>query len=274
MPGSPTEPRRAKVAVSAADYLWFADLALDIMAAIVEELGDDRANRRPDLPGSQLALRHPDPLPRRHGVLGRGHGGRTHHRPGPRRRVHGDRPGRGARRTRRRGAPPTAARTWPDLDAADEPSHVRRNPDEPVPYTETKGAVLLHVLEELFQHFGQMELTRDILVAEPSSGRRRARSPAPSTPMAWPTSGREWRALVASSGVVGIEPGPDRCPPGPRRVRRRPGGSRRARSAREAVLRLLRRGHRARRPASPPLRLAVPDGAEEALATFVALLTP
>ena len=40
-----------------------------------------------------------------------------------------------------------------------------RNPEEPVPYTETKGAVLLHVLEELFQHLGQMELTRDALVA-------------------------------------------------------------------------------------------------------------
>ena len=38
-------------------------------------------------------------------------------------------------------------------------------PDEPVPYTETKGSVLLHVLEELFQHLGQMELTRDALVA-------------------------------------------------------------------------------------------------------------
>ena len=42
---------------------------------------------------------------------------------------------------------------------------MRRDPDEPVPYTESKGAVLLHVLEELFQHCGQMELTRDALVA-------------------------------------------------------------------------------------------------------------
>jgi hypothetical protein len=38
-----------------------------------------------------------------------------------------------------------------------------------VPYTEAKGAVLLHILEDLFQHFGQMEITRDALVA----GRRR-----------------------------------------------------------------------------------------------------
>jgi hypothetical protein len=38
-----------------------------------------------------------------------------------------------------------------------------------VPYTETKGAVLLHILEELYQHLGQMELTRDALV----TGQRR-----------------------------------------------------------------------------------------------------
>jgi hypothetical protein len=49
------------------------------------------------------------------------------------------------------------------------PVNVRQNPDEPVPYTETKGAVLLHILEELYQHLGQMELTRDALV----TGQRR-----------------------------------------------------------------------------------------------------
>jgi hypothetical protein len=36
-----------------------------------------------------------------------------------------------------------------------------------VPYSETQGAVLLHVVEELFQHLGQMELTRDMLQAQP-----------------------------------------------------------------------------------------------------------
>ena len=51
------------------------------------------------------------------------------------------------------------------LDASAVPVSVRRDPDEPVPYTEAKGAVLLHILEELFQHFGQMEITRDALVA-------------------------------------------------------------------------------------------------------------
>jgi hypothetical protein len=46
------------------------------------------------------------------------------------------------------------------------PGSVRPNPADPVPYSKTKGAVLLHILEELFQHLGQMEMTRDMLQAE------------------------------------------------------------------------------------------------------------
>ena len=53
-----------------------------------------------------------------------------------------------------------------ELGAWDAPQHVRRDPDDPVPYSETKGAVLLHILEELFQHLGQMEITRDALIGQ------------------------------------------------------------------------------------------------------------
>ncbi len=53
------------------------------------------------------------------------------------------------------------------LDTWDAPHSVHRDPDDPVPYSETKGAVLLHVLEELFQHLGQMEITCDALMAQP-----------------------------------------------------------------------------------------------------------
>jgi hypothetical protein len=42
-----------------------------------------------------------------------------------------------------------------------------RDPDDPVPYKETKGGVLLHILEELFQHLGQMEITGEMLQAHP-----------------------------------------------------------------------------------------------------------
>ncbi|MEV7043555.1 DinB family protein [Amycolatopsis sp. NPDC051061] len=38
--------------ISDEDYLWFTGRALDGMAAILAELGDERANRRPPLPGA------------------------------------------------------------------------------------------------------------------------------------------------------------------------------------------------------------------------------
>src|ERR1700676_774249 len=51
MPGSRTDTGApGPVAVSTSDYLWFVDLALESMAAIVEELGDELANRRPLFP--------------------------------------------------------------------------------------------------------------------------------------------------------------------------------------------------------------------------------
>src|ERR1700685_4053416 len=40
------------LAVSEAEFLWFVDLALDQMVAIIEQLGDDGANRRPDVAGA------------------------------------------------------------------------------------------------------------------------------------------------------------------------------------------------------------------------------
>src|SRR5271165_7350856 len=56
MPGSPTERTGlGPVAVSAEDYLWFVDVALSAMAAIVEELGDDLANRQPPFRGGNSA---------------------------------------------------------------------------------------------------------------------------------------------------------------------------------------------------------------------------
>ncbi len=88
MPGSPTDGERAaSVAVFPTDDpLWFVDLALGQMTAIVEELGESLVNRRPPFPRRQLRLRHRDPLPGGHGVLGRRHGGRAPGRARPRHR--------------------------------------------------------------------------------------------------------------------------------------------------------------------------------------------
>jgi hypothetical protein len=54
------------------------------------------------------------------------------------------------------------------FDSAATPANVLHDPADPVPYTEAKGAVPLHIMEELYQHLGQMELTRDVLLAHPA----------------------------------------------------------------------------------------------------------
>ncbi len=167
MPGSPTDSEGAApvaVAVAAGDYLWFVDLALGGMAAIVEELGDDLGNRRPPFRDSNSAYAI---LTHCLGVVEYWGGATVAERPVQRDRAaeftaSGDVAGL-LRRTefaRRR-----LREDIVGLSAADPPVSVRRDPDDPVPYTETKGAVLLHILEELFQHLGQMEITRDTLVA-------------------------------------------------------------------------------------------------------------
>jgi hypothetical protein len=164
MPGSPTDGEGAAlVAVPASDYLWFVDLALGQMTAMVEELGDDLVNRRPpfrDTNSAYVILTHCL------GVMEYWGGATVAERPIQRDRAaeftaSGDVAGllRRTEQARRR-----LREDLVGLSATAPPVNVHRDPDEPVPYTESKGAVLLHILEELFQHCGQMELTRDALV--------------------------------------------------------------------------------------------------------------
>jgi DinB superfamily len=268
MPGLPTD---TTVAVSAAEYLWFADLALGTMASVVEELGDELANRRPDLPRANTPYAI---LTHCLGVMeywgGATVAGRTIERDraaefvaaGPVAPLVG-RVAEARRRLRQ---------DLGDLDSAEQPAQVYRNPDHPVPYTETKGAVLQHVLEELFQHLGQMELTRDILVAEAS-----AVGPVPMA-CALDVEGlaerlTEWRAFVASPGIVGMESEPTE-------VRLVLDGTDAALAAAVSL------GQREKQCCpffdvtvvldgqGAALRLSVPRGAEEALASFVVAVTP
>ena len=171
MPGSPTDADdqgagAASVVVSANDYLWFVDLALNGMSAIVEELGDDLANRRPPFRDANSAYAI---LTHCLGVMEYWGGATVAERPVQRDRAaeftaSGDVTGllRRTEQARRR-----LREDIVDLSAAAAPASVRPDPDdpEPEPYSKTKGAVLVHVLEELFQHLGQMEITRDALVA-------------------------------------------------------------------------------------------------------------
>jgi hypothetical protein len=164
MPGSPTDDAEpdGSVAVSTADYFWFAELALGEMTQIVDELGDDLANRRPPLAGanSPYAI-----LTHCLGVMEYWAGATVAGRSIARDRD-AEFTARGDVATLCRRAEDARRRLREDLSGLDSratPGGVRSDSADPVPYSVTKGAVLFHILEELFQHLGQMEITRDML---------------------------------------------------------------------------------------------------------------
>ena len=164
MSGAASAPD-GSVAVSTPDYLWFVELALGEMTRIVGELGDELANQRPSLHGANSAYAI---LTHCLGVMeywaGATVAGRSIERDRPAEfTAHGD----VASLCRR--AEEAARRVRDDVSGADSwaaPASVRPHPTRWEPYAETKGAVLLHILEELFQHLGQMEITRDIVLAQ------------------------------------------------------------------------------------------------------------
>ena len=157
--------------ISHDDVLLFIDRALDGMLRIVEELGDERANRRPDLPGANspyailthcigvanywigalLAQRH---LPRDRGAEFRAQGTVDDIR----------RVVRTLQRQLREDI--THVRGEQPLVSAPVSAYT------PMGYDAgwTQGAALLHAYEELVQHHGQMEITRDMLLQESKAG--------------------------------------------------------------------------------------------------------
>ena len=150
--------------ISVDDYLVFVDEALDGMAAIIEELGDDLANRRLDVPGTNspyVLLTHCL------GVMEFWAGHLVAGRPTDRDRD-AEFLARGSvadlvARTRR-------AREQFHADAVGaDPAAPLRNPPAPddadLALGRTQGGALFHVYEELAQHRGQMEASRDVLVA-------------------------------------------------------------------------------------------------------------
>jgi hypothetical protein len=150
--------------ISVDDYLYYVDEALDGMVKIVSDLGDELANQRPDLPGSNspyVILHHCLGVMEYWGgelVAGRG--------------VQRDRDAEfrasgpvaelveRARRARRQLASDIA-----DLDPFGPLRGLPNPKDADLPLTTTQGGALIHIHEELAQHRGQMEGCRDVLLA-------------------------------------------------------------------------------------------------------------
>jgi hypothetical protein len=150
--------------ISVDDYLWYVDVALDGMVAIVTGLGDDLANRHLDVPGgnSPYAV-----LTHCLGVMDEWAGELVAGRRIDRDRsaefqAHGPVAELAARveKARRQLVADLA-----DLDAA-APTRGTPDPaDAVLPMARTQGGALVHLYEELAQHHGQMEVTRDVLLA-------------------------------------------------------------------------------------------------------------
>jgi hypothetical protein len=153
------------IAISNDDYLWFIDLALEAMVGIVRQLGDHRANLRPDIAGanSPFAI-----LTHCIGVMEFWGGVMVADRAITRARDEEFRASGAVEELIER-VIAGRARFAADLLAADSAAPPRHDPVLPedigTPLAATQGGVLIHVLRELIQHLGQMELTRDILTA-------------------------------------------------------------------------------------------------------------
>lgn len=152
-------------------YLTFCDEALEDMTRIVVGLGDDLANRRPGLPGANSAYAI---LTHCLGVMGHWASTVNLGIVVPR-----DRPaeftasGRVDELAGRVAA--ATAKLHADV-AASEPAAAPVNPSTGSrrdAFESTQGGVLMHVYEELAQHRGQLEITRDLLRASPPGGSAR-----------------------------------------------------------------------------------------------------
>lgn len=153
------------VSVSNDDFLWFVDVALQSMVDICIGLGDDAANRRPPVTGanSPFAI-----LTHCLGVMEFWGGVTVADRPVTRDReaefvAHGT---VGDLVARVGLARQQLAADLTRLQSGAPPAGPPRPADAARPYGRSQGGVMVHIVEELFQHLGQMELTRDWLVGE------------------------------------------------------------------------------------------------------------
>ena len=147
------------------DFLWYVDDCLDAMVRIVTELGDDLANQALDVPGSNspfailthcLGVMEWWSAEMVSGVdVARDRDAEFTAR-GPVAELSD-----AVRRTRDRFEDRLAS-----LDPLAPPAKPAGGDYADSPFGRTQGGVLLHVFHELAQHLGQMEVTRDVLLAQ------------------------------------------------------------------------------------------------------------
>jgi Protein of unknown function (DUF664) len=148
--------------IDSEEFLAYCDKAFDRMTAIVVGLGDDLANRRPPLEGANTA----------YAILTHCLGVATYWASTVNRGIVVPRD-REAEFTATGPVDELASRTQAvreafraDVLASDFSAPPANPPDRVDIFVRSQGAVLLHVYEELSQHLGQLELTRDIVNAQ------------------------------------------------------------------------------------------------------------
>lgn len=193
-------PQPHEVTTSAADFVYFADRALSGMQAVLGELGDDLANTRPQLRGANTAFGLATHCL---GVIdywaGQVVAGREVHRD------------RAAEFDAEGGVQALIAdleraktRLASDLAATDTSAVPLGSPDPAMlgPDRELdRGGVLMHLLEELAQHQGQLQIIRDVLLASTPPVEEPVAAFEP--PMSW---------LRTKRGVKWSRPGPGVLP--------------------------------------------------------------
>ena len=148
--------------ISIEDYLFYVDEALEGMIQIVEDLSDELANRHLDVPGGNAPY---SVLTHCLGVMEYWAG---HLVAG--RRIERDRDAEFVATgsvadlvERTRAARRQLGADLAEVEPSAPPRWIPRTDDAHLPLARTQGGALVHVFEELAQHRGQMEITRDVL---------------------------------------------------------------------------------------------------------------
>jgi hypothetical protein len=149
--------------VKVEDVGWYVGHSLDEMVAILRRLGDGMANQRPPLPGanSPFAI-----VTHCLGVMEFWAGEMIAGRAIQRDRV-AEFTATGAVEELVTRVAQARLRLTADLVSLDPlapPRHPPQPRDAGLPFATTQGGVVLHILDELAQHLGHLELTRDLLV--------------------------------------------------------------------------------------------------------------